>query len=161
MCNKTKPFWETKTNPITMFSNTSSESKMTKFSNTLKGQFIKADELDNHIYVITLMERFNIGAKKVKSLLATIGKTPKLNGGKTYYNSDNYELMVEVLSPKSKPIVDKSNYISNQELVKMFGFSEFKAWDISRKEKLAKKTFGRAVHYEREKAIEAFSKYKK
>lgn len=57
--------------------------------------------------------------------------------------------------------VDLVKYISTSDLMNMFNYKRSKSWDISNKHNLIKYRFkGNIVYYEREIAIEVFSKYK-
>lgn len=68
---------------------------------------------------------------------------------------------VTMFGYKEKVDRNINDYISNSELIKMFNYKPFKAWDIARKHNLERVTFSseKKIFYERKTAIEAFSKY--
>jgi len=153
-------FWKKNLNPITMFTTAVPYSEK-RGQCRVKGSWIKDSEVENHVSAVYLREEYNIGAVKLKRLFATLGDTPKFNRSSTYYSLKNLEHIKELLSCK-KESVDMSMYISNQELMTMFGFNTFKAFYIADKEKLEKKRLsGNVSYYAKEKAILAFEKYKK
>lgn len=160
MNTKTIAFWQDNLNPITMRS---------KDTNLLL--VVKKEVVDIPINVLNenLMnfddcrEYLGIGAKKIKSYAIQLGETPiKSRIGTLYKKETIEEIKKLIISKNNKKEEPTEDYISNPELMEMFNFSPFKAWDITRKHKLKKTTFkGKTIYFERDKAIEAFSKYQK
>jgi hypothetical protein len=158
MSKYTVPFWESNLNPITMFS--TSIPKRVGYNEQLIGSYIRTEDLDDYVSAIELRKKYNIGGKKLKNLFATLMCPPKYNNGKTYYSNKYLKTAIEILTTKKETEIDLDKYISNQDLMDMFGFNSHKAWHISTVEKLVKKRFsGNINYYEREKAIAVFSKY--
>jgi len=154
-------FWTTNLNSHTMFVNSAVTPKREANKKKQKGSYLKNDELEGYVSANSLREAFGFSTKKMKAVFALFGDEPRYNQGCTYYPTQNLEKAKELLLEKKEP-VDMSNYITNQELMKMFNFDTNKAFYVADHEKLVKKRFGGNVnYYEREKAIEAFSKYKK
>lgn len=162
MSSTKKPFWETNLNPITMFITPCSKPLRAKTNQNIKRRYNTLPDIEGHILSKTLMDEFNIGARKLKDLFVMMGDDPKFHKGKTYYSIENIEKIREMVAESLKRKVDMAQYISNQELMKLFNFNQYKAWDVATKAKLIKFTFtGNVAYYNREKAIEAFTKYKK
>jgi hypothetical protein len=158
---KEVPFWERNLNPITMFATSVPKTPRLESGKKLKGNYLKSRELDGYVSAISLRKEFSIGAKKLKDLFASLETYPKYNCGNTYYSTEHIERARELLSQKQeREVIDMAKYISNQELMEMFGFNTHKAWYIASNSKLVKVRFsGNVNYYEREKAIPAFSKY--
>ena len=153
-------FWKENLNPITMFTKQLLQPKGKNIKQ--RGNWLKNDELESYACAIQLRKELNIGAQRLKELFDSLGDTPKFNQGHTYYPKKNIERAKEILLERNEPkIVDMTGYISNKDLMEMFGFNTFKAFYIADKEKLEKKRFsGNVNYYEKEKAIAIFSKYK-
>ena len=152
-------FWKGNVNIITGFTSLTQPKKK---ETNLKGLFLKDSELQPYVCVGDMRKEFGIGAKKIKDIFISLGDTPRFNNGSTYYLKKNKEKAIELIHERNTiKIVDMSSFISNKELMKMFGFNTFKAFYIADKEKLEKKRFsGNVNYYEKEKAIRIFSKYK-
>lgn len=162
MTLKTKPFWETNVNPITMFATSTAQPSRAKNSEKYRRIYATTEELDGCISGKSLMAEFSIGAKKVKALFAMMGDEPKYNKGNSYYSTQYLDKVREIVAESVVSKIDMSQYITNQELMKMFDFNQYKAWDVATKAKLVKTKFsGNISYYNREKAIEAFAKYQK
>ena len=161
MSKNEKPFWETNLNPITMFTTSIPQPRRVEYCAKQKGSYLKADELDAYVSAVSLRTEFSIGGKKLKDLFATLGTMPKYNSGNTYYSSEHIERARELLSAKKEvEVIDMDKYISNQELMDMFGFNTNKAHYVASSSKLVKVRFsGNINYYEREKAIAAFTKH--
>ncbi len=154
-------FWDENVNPITMLPAPIFSRLDERKLSPKKGYYASAALLKKMTSSKDLISMLGVGAKKLKSLFRSIKVEPRYNLGITYYPTDKIDDIKDLLL-ETKPEIDKSDYISNQELMRMFNFTDFKAWDISVKEKLVKKKFnGNVLHYQKEKAIEAFSKYEK
>jgi hypothetical protein len=158
---KEVPFWETNLNPITMFAPSIPNAIRLATGKKSKGNYLKSIELDDYVSALSLRKEFSIGAKRLQDLFMSIGTHPKYNSGNTYYSIEYVERARELLSQrKEKEQIDTDKYISNQELMEMFGFNTNKAHYITSNSNLIKVRFSRNVnYYEREKAIAAFSKY--
>jgi hypothetical protein len=162
MSTNTKPFWETNLNPITMFATSIPQPKRAKNNENIRRRYAKTEELEGYVLGKSLREELGIGARKIKELFATMGDEPKYNRGHSYYSTTNLQRVRDIVAESRPKIFDISNYISNQDLMKMFDFNKYKAWDIATKAKLVKTKFSRNIaYYERDKAIEAFTKYQK
>lgn len=161
MSKEKQPFWETNLNPITMFAPSIPKPKHVVYARDHKGNFLKNDQLDDYVAAIDLRKEYKIGARRLKELFASLKTPPKYNRGSTYYSTEHIERAREIMSSMSKTaVVDLEKYISNQELMEMFGFNTYKAWYIAKTAKLSKtKHSGNVNYYEREKAIAEFSKY--
>lgn len=154
-------FWNANLNPITMLGNDKKPINVIAIMKAKKGNSIKPDQLDGFVTSKELRLELGIGTKKIKALFLSIGEQPKYNLGKTYYRIKFLDKIKEILSESKKPI-DFDKFISNVELISMFGFTSFKAWKIADDHKLVKNKFkNNVIYYEREKAIEVFSKYQK
>lgn len=162
MASNTKPFWETNLNPITMFASSIPQPSRAKNNANIRKRYAKVHELEGFILGKTLMAELGVGAKRMKALFAMMGDEPKYNYNKSYYSTNNVDRVREMIAESAQKKVDMSQYIGNQELMKMFGFNQYKAWDVATKSKLVKiKVSGNIAYYNREKAIEAFTKYQK
>lgn len=161
MYSNTKPFWESKLNPITMFSNSINQPKRLQYYAKKKGSSIKTDHLEAYVSATSLRKEYNIDARKLKDLFANIGTSPRYYYGSTYYNIEHIERVRELLSAKKEvELIDTEKYVSNQELMDMFGFNTNKAHYIASNSRLVKYRFsGNVNYYEREKAIAAFTKH--
>lgn len=158
----TIPFWESNLNPITMFSPSITSKYKTQYNTIQREGFIKTEDLDGYVTGRSLIIELGVSAKKLKSLFASIGETPRFNKNTAYYNSKNIDNIKEILLQKLVIQTNIELYISNRELMAMFNINQYKAWEIAINEKLVKYKFSRNVnYYEREKAMEAFSKYQK
>lgn len=154
-------FWEQGLHPITMYKAQASSNTVTRWNEGKKNNYLKTDQLEGFVSSIQLKEELGIGTKKIKALYALIGEVPKYNKAQTYYKSALIPRIKELIV-KDKVDIDLSGYISNYDLMNMFSFSKYKAWEIAKKEGLVKKKFsGCQNYYEREIAIKAFSKYKR
>lgn len=154
-------FWKENLNPITMFTSPLLHTKKT--AQQKKGSWLKKEDLEPFACARKLRKEFGIGAQRLKELFSLIGVEPRFNVGNTYYPKESVEKARQLLAERNEPkIVDMSGYISNKDLMEMFGFNTFKAFYIADKEKLEKKRFsGNVNYYEKEKATTVFSKYKK
>lgn len=154
-------FWNHNLHPITMYKSQSQSNAITRWNIGKKNNYLKADELEGLVSSNELILELGIGAKKIKALYALLGEVPKYNKAQTYYKSALIPRIKELIA-KDKVEIDLSGYISNYDLMNMFSFSKYKAWEIAKKEGLVKRKFsGCQNYYEREKAIESFSKYKR
>lgn len=152
-------FYNLNLHPITMFRSLSSDNQIIK-RNKKKENYIKTDQLDGFISSIKLKYELGIGTKKIKALYASIGEQPKFNGPNTFYKSDLVPRIKELMETEI-PCIVLDGFISNKELMSLFSLTAYQSWDISRKESLVKKRVGKSIYYEREKAIDTFSKYKR
>lgn len=156
------PFWESNLNPITMFSPSISQSKQSYKYTKRKGCFLKKEELINYTSAFSLRKKYSVSSNKLKDLFESFGTIPKYHLGVIYYNNENVDKVIEILLETKKDTidVDMSIYISNKELINMFGFNTNKAHYVAASENLIKKRFAKNVnYYEREKAIVAFTKH--
>ena len=153
-------YWKGNVNIITGFTKQLDQPKSVNVRK--RGNFLRDDEVEPYACAIELRKEFGIGAQRLKELFISLGDSPKFNRNHTYYLKKNVAKAREILSERNDPkIVDMSGYISNKDLMEMFGFNTFKAFYIADKEKLEKKRFsGNVNYYEKEKAIAIFSKYK-
>lgn len=162
MASNTKPFWETNLNPITMFATSIPQPSRAKNNANIRRRYAKIEELEGFVLGKSLREELGVGAKKIKALFALLGDEPKYNRGHTYYSNENVDKVRETILTTGPKSIDLTKYISNQDLMKMFDFNKYKAWDVATKAKLVKTKFaGNIAYYDREKAIEAFIKYQK
>lgn len=151
-------FWNTNMHPITMFKALASQNTVTKYNDVKKSNYLRSNELEGLISSKELIDILGIGAKRIKALYEQLGETPKYNGAQTYYSK---ALIPKIKKMFVKQVVSLDDYISNKSLMEMFNVSPFTAWKIAKDNKLVKKRFsGTQNYYEREKAIDAFSKYK-
>ena len=147
-------FWDKKLNPITMLPS----------GNTViypKKQSIKS-KVDENIYMHfkDCREYLGIGAKKIKLEADRLGEKSIYTPAGVYYKKEIIEEIKKIISKIDE--TDLSGYISNTELMKMLNFCAYKACMIGRNSGLKKYNFGgRTVYYERDKAVELFSKFKK
>lgn len=154
-------FWEDNLNPISMFStNTIIKNKEKKDTENVIFLHNPTDEYINHHQV---KELFGIGSRSIKKMVLDSGYKVFRNTTRLLYKrKDVEEIYNKNLNQKQQKQAEKENHISNQELMEMFSITGYQAWDIARKEKLQKIRLNRnVIYYEKEKAIEAFSKYKK
>lgn len=159
--NKT-PFWESNLNPVTMFITSTRQISRESNNSLLRKRYATIDELHEYISGKELMKEFKIGAKKVKSLFAILNEQPRYNNGISYYRIEYLDKVREMVSITVAKKADMDQYITNQELMKIFNFNQYKAWEIATKEKLIKFKFsGNVAYYKREQAIAVFAKYKK
>lgn len=157
-------FWNAKLNPITMYSKCVLVKEENRSRNrNIKENYLKAGNLTGYIPANELIKELGIGALKLKRLFASISEEPKYNGGLTYYPERHVKTIKEILNePKQIPVIDKTGFISTQELIKMFGYKDNKAFKIIDKNKMVKAEFGgRINYYEKDMAISIFMKYKK
>lgn len=125
--------------------------------------YLKDGTLEGYIPANELIKELGIGAVKLKRLFATIGEEPKYNRSVTYYHSKNLQQLKDILaeSPSIKTI-DKTGFISTQELMQLFNFTTDKAFNIILNHNMNKIRFGGNVnYYDKDSAIEIFTKYKK
>ena len=150
-------------NLITMFAKSGYFRDEKKRHRNLKENYISIRGLTGYVLANDILKEVNVGAVKLKRIFLTIGVEPKYNTGKTYYPESKIQQLKDILSePKKIAVIDKTGYISNQELIKMFGFTTDKAFNIVLKERIPKVRFGGNVNYfDRDKTIEIFNKYKK
>lgn len=162
MASNTKPFWETNLNPITMFATSIPQPKRAKNNENIRTRYAKTEVLEGYVLGKTLREELGVGAKRVKALFAMMGDDPIYSKGHSYYSNVNIDKVREIISESGPRSIDLTKYISNQDLMKMFDFNKYKAWDVATKAKLVKTKFsGNIAYYDREKAIVAFTKYQK
>lgn len=151
MTPKDKPFYELGLNPITMERPERVIKPVVK-----KNRVLNAHELADYVNIREIREMFNVSSYTIKSTLFEIAEPTYFMNDIFYHKKHLVEFKVQ---EKRKQISD--DYISNTELLQMFQFSAFKAWDIAKKEKLLKvKLKGTKIYYNRIKAIETFKKYK-
>jgi hypothetical protein len=162
MSTNTKPFWETNLNPITMFATSIPQPSRTKNNANIRKRYAKVEDLEGFVLGKALREELGVGAKKLKALFGMMGDEPKYSRGHSYYSTENIDRVREIILTTGPRSIDLTKYISNQDLMKMFDFNKYKAWDVATKAKLVKTKFsGNIAYYDREKAIEAFTKYQK
>lgn len=154
-------FWNTRANPITMLP--PSISMVIKKSQL---EILRRDEVSFDEEYISLKEArktLKLGVPTIKDYVFSLGETMKKHQSALYFKRELIPEIQKILSTITiSESEDINNYISNPELMEMFHISPHKAWEISRKHKLVKKKFNRNIaYYEREKAIEIFSKYQK
>lgn len=155
-------FTEWDVNLITMFATSIQQPSRAKNNANIRRRYAKTEELEGFVLGKSLREELGIGARKIKELFATMGDEPKYNRGHSYYSTTNLERVRDIVAESRPKTFDMSKYISNQDLMKMFDFNKYKAWDVATKAKLVKNKLSRnIVYYDREKAIEAFTKYQK
>ena len=157
-------FWNHNLNGITLFSKSILVKEENRSRNrSIKENYLKDGNLNGYIPANDLIKELSIGALKLKRLFATIGIEPKYNRSITYYPERQVKTIKTILNePKQIPVIDKTGYISTQELIKMFNFKDNKAFNIIAKNKMVKAEFGgRVNYYKKDNAIEIFSKYKK
>lgn len=161
MSTNKKPFWETNLNPITMFATSIPQPKRVEYCAKKKGSSIKTSDLDAYVSAVSLRKEYNIDGRKLKDLFASIGTPPRYYYSSTYYSTEHIEKARELLSAKKEvAVIDIEKYISNQELMDMFGFNTNKAHYIALNSRLVKFRFsGNINYYEREKAIATFTKH--
>ena len=152
-------FWEVGVNPITML-------PRDYYLRPIVSEFLKekVDVSDENILNAEECRNIlGIGSKKIKSYALMLGETPIKTGYGAFYKKEAIDEIKRFLLTKNKKKEEPTqDYISNPELMEMFNFSPFKAWDITRKHKLKKTTFkGKTIYFNRDKAIDAFSKYQK
>ena len=153
MNNKEKPFWELGLNPITMLRNNDNGFKHYAKVKTQKN----SDDISDYATLAEFKETFDLSGWKIRQVLKEFDAIPKRHNGQTYFKRKYF---VE-FQKTEKPKYDPSMYISNTELMEIFKFSAFKAWDIAKREKLKKvRLRGIKIYYEKKKAIEIFKKYK-
>lgn len=156
-------FWNKNLNSHTMFSNTAYSFSRVVKRESKKGHYTTIENLQDYVSANSLREEFGFTTRGLKKAFNSFGDEPKFSEGLTYYPLKNLEKVKEYFKNKNKvKIVDMSGYISNKELMEMFSYDTNKAFYIADKENLVKKRLsGNVNYYEREKAIEVFSKYKK
>ena len=161
MIDKNKTFWEIGVNPITMLHNREAAYKHSKLKTSLKGNFIKKEELKDYVNINEFKKLSGLSAIKIKAILSNLNAVPKYFSNGTYYLKKYKKESEDYLNKEDVPDSNIDLYISNSDLMQMFQFSAFKAWDIAKKEKLLKvKLKGTKIYYNRIKAIETFKKYK-
>jgi hypothetical protein len=156
-----KDFWNYNLNGITGFGKiVPTNDKRIK---EVKDNYIKKANLKGYVLSSVIMSELKVGAVRLRRMFQDIGVEARYNAGSTYYPIKHLQKIKDKLNePKQIIEIDKTGFISNQELMQMFNFSTDKAFNIVLKEKLTKVNFGgRSNYFEREKAIETFSKYKK
>lgn len=154
-------FWKTKANPITMFESINlSPEKWQKAEKLYK----KTDNIEeNFVALKDIKKELKISVPRIHDYAERLGEYPKKSSIGLVYKKEIINDIRNLLSEEIKhEKVNIEDYISNPELMKMFDLKPFKAWEIARKHKLVKKTFNMNIaYYERKKAIEIFSQYKK
>lgn len=159
--HNTIAFWETKLNPITMLT----PSIPIVIKNAHLEIIHREDESFEEQYISLKEARkiLKLNAPTVKDYVLSLGETMKKHHSSLYFKRELIPEIKKILSTITiAETEDITKYISNPELMEMFHISPHKAWDIARKHKLVKKKFNRNIaYYEREKAIEIFSKYQK
>jgi len=162
MNSKNIPFWESKLNPITMFS---TSVKITKTPVNIY-RIVNPDKQDltNFVSAKELTKELGIGLKNLRYLFLELEEYPIVVNMKMYYRrgfTDQLkEIILESCTPKES--FDKVLYVTNRELMEMFNINQFKAWEIAKNSKLSKKKTGRnQIYYNREEAVKFFSKYLK
>jgi uncharacterized protein (DUF3084 family) len=99
----------------------------------------------------------------LKTEMALFNEKPKFNRGCTYYSNKNIEAIRLHLLQKAEDKlivieIDTEKYISNQEVMRMFGVNTNRAHYVVEKHRLPITRFTSNVnYYEREKAIAVFS----
>lgn len=163
MKSKILPFWEMNVNPITMKqASVVIPEKNYLHKNTEKHIGEIPDDLMTHRKA---SEFIGIGIRKIKNYASSMGEVSINSDHGLLYKRDTIEdikkLIAEEADRKAK-LNSADGYISNKELMEMFNVNAFKSWKITKDNNLVKRSFnGNTAYYERDKAIEIFSKYKK
>lgn len=155
-------FWDLNLNPITMLPTNVSFKKDKKELLEAKQEYVRKIT-DDLMPFKEAKEILGFGAKKIRSYAKSLGEDLIKTPLGSYYKKEVIEdirKLIELENLNKKE--DIESYISNTELMDMFELTGFKAWSIAKEHKLIKTKFNRnMVYYERQKAIEIFSKYKK
>ncbi len=153
-------FWDTKVNPITMLT----PSIVIQKKECLEPLKRESEDFENYISLKDARKILNLSAPQVRDFASQLGDKSRKFHSSIYYKKETIDEIQKILSQEKviDPKDNINNYISNQDLMKMFGISQHQSWRITRSHNLTKKIFNRNIaYYEREKAIEIFSKYQK
>ena len=154
------PFWQTNKNPITMLT----PSILIQRKECLEPLKRESEDFENYISLKDARKILNLSAPQVRDFANQLGDKSRKFHSSICYKKETIDEIKKILSQEKviDPKEDINNYISNQDLMKMFSVSQHQSWRITRRHNLTKKIFNRNIaYYEREKAIEIFSKYQK
>ena len=157
------PFWEMNVNPITMKqASIVIPDKIPVETITEKHLGEIPDDLITHREASELI---GVGIRKIKNYASSMGEFSINSDHGLLYKKETIEdikNMIIAEAERKEKLNSAEGYISNKELMEMFNVNAFKSWKIAKDHNLVKRSFNRNVaYYERDKAIEIFSKYKK